>query len=105
MTEDVMAGGKKHRYTIIVPGLPPYVADVFAVNQVADLQFAWETDDGKTSMAVVRFPTNVVIIDNECPETVENLKTGLDEFREKLYDNQAAAIEQATEGVKLPCYQ
>jgi len=99
-----MAGKKKHRYTIIVPGLPPYDADVFAINPVADLQFAWE-DDGKTSIAIVRFPTNVVVEDHECPETVESLKTGLEEFRENMNNNNAAAIEQATEEVKLPCYQ
>ncbi len=127
MTNDVMAGkkhkyferlldvlsfrradnntiGKKHRYTIIVPGLQPHDADTFAVNQVADLQFAWE-DDGKTSMAVVRFPTNVVVVDHECPETVENLKAGLAEFREKMHNDNIAATEQATKGVKLPCYQ
>jgi len=104
MTNDVMAG-KTHRYTIVVPGLPPYDADVFALNQVADLQFAWEEDDGKTKLAIVRFPTNVVVVDNECPETVESLKTGLDEFREKMHDDHIAAAEQATKGVKLPCYQ
>jgi len=104
MTNGV-TGDKQHRYTIIVPGSPPYKADVAVVNNVMDIQFAWEEDDGVTRFAVVRYPTNVVIIDNECPESAEELKSSLDQFLANIAKEHDDAAQNATKEVKLQCYQ
>ena len=77
----------EHRYTIIVPGIErENVADIFSIDHLMDLDFAWEDAPGENHMAVVRNPTNVVIIDNRCPKTVDELRSEMDEFMRKKTD-------------------
>jgi len=74
----------KHRYEIIVPGSGfEHVTDIFSIDHIMDLNFAWEDEPGKTHMVVVRNPQNVMVIDNECPKTTNELRTEMDEFMRK----------------------